>query len=333
MPLSRFPRINLSHLPTPLEPLSRLSRELGGPEIYVKRDDCTGLATGGNKARKLEFLLGDAIANNCDTIMTVGGLQSNHARQTAAAAAKLGLKCELFLEDIPGTPREGYSSNGNILLDRLLGAKVNVLQEGASPLSSMEMRANEIEQAGGKPYVIPMGGSNGIGSLGYVDCAFELVKQWQEQRLNFDYIVMATGSCGTQAGLLAGLAMQDINVPVIGISVLANETVQKARLRPVIDETCDLLGLSHILDDQLICNGNFFHPSYGVPNDGTLEAVNLLAQTEAILLDPVYTGKGMAGLIDHVRQGIFTENDRVLFLHTGGQVALFPYEPMLKKGD
>lgn len=329
MPLSRFPRINLSHLPTPLEPLSRLSRELEGPEIYVKRDDCTGLATGGNKVRKLEFLLGDALANNCDTIMTIGGLQSNHARQTAAAAAKLGLKCELFLVDIPGTPREGYGTNGNILLDRLLGAKVNILHADTSPLSAMEMRASAIEQAGGKPYIIPMGGSNGIGSLGYVDCAFELVKQWREKELDFDYIVMATGSCGTQAGMLAGLAMQDVSIPVIGVSVLANEAEQKARLRPVADETCDLLDLPHFPDDQVICNGNYFYPSYGVPNESTLEAVSLLARTEALLLDPVYTGKGMAGLIDLVRQGIFTKNDRVLFLHTGGQAALFPYESML----
>ncbi len=329
MPLSSFARVQLAHLPTPLEPLTRLSQMLGGPRIYIKRDDCTGLAGGGNKTRKLEFLMGDALEKACDFILTAGGLQSNHARQTAAAAAKLGLDCELFLESVPGTPSSDYDRNGNLLLDRLLGAGVQRCPGDGSLLTRMEARAEELRREGRTPYVVPVGGSSGIGALGYADCALELIKQCQAQELEPDHIWMATGSGGTQAGLLAGLALAQSKVPLTGINVSATEEVQKAKLRPVLAETFGLLGLALPDLDDVICDENFYLPGYGIPNEGTLEAIRLLAVSEAILLDPVYSGKAMAGLIARIREGAFSSRDTVVFLHSGGAAALFAYETLL----
>jgi len=330
MPLSRFPRINLAHLPTPLEPMDRLSEALGGPRIFVKRDDCTGLATGGNKTRKLEFLLADAIHQGCDTVLTLGGLQSNHARQTAAAAAKMGLKCELFLEAVEGVPEKDYDSNGNMLLDRILGPVIHRFTPGAPLADLMATRAESIRSEGGRPYAIPGGGSNGIGALGYVDCILEIARQSQRQSVTFDYIVLPTGSAGTQAGLLAGLELCGSETRVIGINVSASEKDQKDKLKPVADECFGLLDLAPPQKDQFVCDDRFLTPGYGIPNDGTLDAIRTLARSEALLLDPVYTGKGMAGLIGRVREGYFSKDDTVLFLHTGGSAALFAYESLLR---
>jgi len=330
MPLSKFPRINLAHLPTPVEPLDRLSEALGGPRIFVKRDDCTGLATGGNKTRKLEFLLADALDQGCDTVLTQGGLQSNHARQTAAAAAKLGLKCELFLEEVEGVPTKDYDRSGNLLLNSILGAVIHRFPPDAPLGDLMDRRAQDIQLQGGRPYVIPRGGSNGIGALGYVDCALEISRQCEGEGLEFDYIVLATGSAGTQAGLLAGLELCGSETKVIGINVSATENAQKAKLKLVADACFSLLDIAPLTPDQFVCDDRFLAPGYGIPNDGTLEAIRNLARCEALLLDPVYTGKGMAGLIACADEGFFTSDDTILFLHTGGNTALFAYESVLQ---
>lgn len=327
--LTSFPRLPLAHLPTPLEPLDKLAKALGGPQIFIKRDDCTGLATGGNKTRKLEFLMGEARAQDCDIVLTAGGLQSNHARQTAAAAARCGLDCELFLEAVPGTPQDDYDRNGNLLLDRLLGAELHRCPGDGSLLARMAARAEALRGDGRRPYVVPVGGSNGIGALGYVDCAQELLQQAEARGLEFSHLVMATGSGGTQAGLLAGLQAGGSAASLIGINVSASEADQKAKLRPVLAETFSLLGLTEPPESALICDGGYYQPGYGIPNEKTLAALRLVAETEAILLDPVYTGKAMAGLIDMIGQGRFTPNDKVVFLHSGGAAGLFAYETLL----
>lgn len=327
--LSSFPRVSLAHLPTPLEPLETLTAALGGPQIFIKRDDCTGLATGGNKTRKLEFLMGDAREKDADIVLTAGGLQSNHARQTAAAAARCGLDCELFLEAVPGTPQDDYDRNGNLLLDRLLGAVVHRCPGDGSLLARMAERAETLCSDGRRPYVVPVGGSNGIGALGYVDCALELLQQAEARDLEISHLVMATGSGGTQAGLLAGLQAGGSAASLIGINVSASEADQKAKLQPILAETFSLMGLAEPSEASVICDGGYYQPGYGIPNEKTLAALRLLAEKEAILLDPVYTGKAMAGLIAMIQQGRFTSADKVVFLHTGGAAGLFAYETLL----
>lgn len=327
MPLARFNKVKLGALPTPLEPLDALTRLLGGPRLFVKRDDCTGLATGGNKTRKLEYLIADALAQKCDVVLTAGGLQSNHCRQTAAAAAKFGLKCELFLEAVDGVPAgQEYTTNGNILLDRLLGATIHKLAANTDREGAMIHRAEAIRSDGGQPYIVPVGGSNGLGALGYVACAHELLQQCRDQGVQPDYIMLPTGSCGTQAGMLAGLVAGDSDITVIGVNVSAEEAAQKERLQPVLTECCDLVEVPVPDESRIICDDRFYPPGYGIPNDGTLEAVRLLARNEGLLLDPVYTGKCMAGLIERVRNGVFAKDDTVVFLHTGGSSALFAYK-------
>lgn len=213
------PKIQLGHWPTPLEPMLRINAMHKGPELWVKRDDCSGLALGGNKTRKLEYLLADAQLQGATTLLTAGGLQSNHARQTAAAAAKVGLGCELFLEQVEGISEVDYHHSGNLLLDQLLGARVHRLAAGQDLDAAMALRADTLRTLGQVPYVMPVGGSSAIGCLGYVDCGLELAQQLRTQQVNFDAIVLATGSAGTQAGLLAGLALAGIDIPVLGITV------------------------------------------------------------------------------------------------------------------
>ncbi|MDO9249430.1 MAG: D-cysteine desulfhydrase family protein, partial [Phenylobacterium sp.] len=230
MHLARFPRARFAHLPTPMEPMSGLSAALGGPELWVKRDDCTGLAGGGNKTRKLEFLLGDALDQGCDTLVTQGAVQSNHVRQTAAAAARFGLVCEIILEERTGSRAVDYNTSGNVLLDRLLGGKLRTVPAGTDMNAELAKVADEVRGRGGVPYIIPGGGSNAIGALGYVDCAIELVRQADEQGIVIDRIVTATGSAGTHAGLVAGLALIGADIPVLGIGVRAPKEIQEANV-------------------------------------------------------------------------------------------------------
>ena len=326
--LGRFPRVRLGHLPTPLEPLTRLSAHLDGPKLWIKRDDCTGLATGGNKTRKLEYLVADAQAHGADTLITLGALQSNHARQTAAAAAKLGLKCVLVLEERVNQPTDAYRHNGNLLLDRLLGATIKLVPAGSSMTTAGEQAAEEVRRAGGKPYVIPGGGSNAVGALGYVGCALELLEQANRRGLGIDHVVHATGSSGTQAGLIAGFDAMRSGVRVIGITVGRPRDNQERNVLRLLDETWAHLGLNGPAPrDNIEASDRYFGEAYGIPTPAMKEAVTLLAETEGVLLDPVYSGKAMAGLIDMVRSGRFADHENVVFVHTGGQAGLFAYQP------
>lgn len=324
--LARFPRVQLGHFPTPLEPMDRLSEMLGGPRLWVKRDDCTGLSSGGNKTRKLEYLMADAQDQGADTIITQGATQSNHARQTAAAAAKLGMGCHILLEDRTGSGETSYTLNGNVLLDQLHGASISKRDGGADMNAEMETLAEKLLAEGKTPYIIPGGGSNPIGALGYVNCARELAEQAASTGLHIDALVHATGSSGTQAGLVAGLAAIQSDMHLLGIGVRAPQPKQEQMVFDLAQRTADYLdtGLT-IPRSHVRANCDYVGPGYGLPTDGMIKALKLLAETEGLLFDPVYSGKGLDGLIDQIREGFFDGMSNVVFLHTGGSAALFGY--------
>ncbi len=323
--LAQFPRTPLGHFPTPLEPMDRLSEALGGPRFWVKRDDCTGLSSGGNKTRKLEFLMADAQQQGADTIITQGATQSNHARQTAAAAAKLNLECHILLEDRTGSNDPSYNLNGNVLLDRLHGASVSRRPGGADMQAEMETLASKLRAQGKSPYVVPGGGSNAIGALGYVECARELTEQAANIGLEIDALVHATGSSGTQAGLVAGMSALKVDFNVLGIGVRAPKEKQEGMVYDLAVKTADRLGTEPVARDRVIANCDYVGPGYGLPTDGMVSAIKLLAQTEGLLFDPVYSGKALDGLIDLTRKGHFEGLRNVVFLHTGGSAGLFGY--------
>jgi L-cysteate sulfo-lyase len=323
---SRFPRLHLAHLPTPLERLDRLTEALGGPEIWIKRDDCTGMSTGGNKTRKLEFLMAEAVAEQADMVMTQGAIQSNHARQTAAFAAKLGMQCHLLLENRTGSTDTNYCHNGNVLLDGLHGATHEPRDSGLDMHAEMEAVADKFRTEGKRVYVIPGGGSNATGALGYANCALELVSQANNIGLKIDHIVHATGSAGTQAGLVTGLKAINAGIPILGIGVRAPRDAQENNVYQLAQATAEKLGCSGVVQrDDVVANTDYVGDGYGLPAASTLEAIDMFAKLEAILLDPVYSGKGAAGLIDLIRKGQFEKGQKVVFLHTGGSAALFGY--------
>ncbi|WP_020677022.1 D-cysteine desulfhydrase [Geopsychrobacter electrodiphilus] len=324
-----IPRMTIGHGPTPLEAMPRLSQAVGC-NLYIKRDDCTGLGAGGNKTRKLEYLVAAARDEGADTLVTIGGLQSNHARQTAAAAAKCGFVCELVLEDVAGTPKQDYYNNGNLLLDRLFGANIHPVVEGEDGVVVADQLMARLAEAGRKPYLIPVGGSNEVGSLGYVRCAHEILAQITTQNIQVDQIVHASGSAGTQAGLLAGLIAAGADIPVLGIAVSRDTEAQQALVQALLEKTLQYLGLDPALaTGRVVADGGYFGEGYGITTPATLEAVKMCARVEGILLDPVYTGKGMAGLIDKCRSGVFSSGQNILFLHTGGSPGLFAYRELL----
>jgi len=326
MHFSRFPRLFVAHLPTRLEKLERLSKELGGPEIWIKRDDCTGLSTGGNKTRKLEFLMAEAQAMNADMVITQGAIQSNHARQTAAFAAKLGMTCLILLEDRTGSTNSSYKKNGNVLLDHLHGASIKTYPADTDMQQTMEDLAKELRASGHIVYVIPGGGSNPTGALGYVNCAFELVGQANDQGLKLDHVVTATGSSGTQAGLIVGLKAINAQIPLLGIGVRAPKVKQEEMVYKLAQATSEKLGCPGIVERKdVLANSDYVGPGYGIPREDTLEAIRMFAQLEGILLDPVYSGKAAAGLIDLCRKGWFKKHENIVFLHTGGSSGLFGY--------
>lgn len=330
MLLTGFPRVSLAHLPTRLEILPRLSEHLGGPEIWVKRDDCTGLATGGNKTRKLEFSMGEALELGADTVITVGAVQSNHVRQTAAAACKLGLKCEVLLEHRVTNPTELYRSSGNVLLDRIFGANLREYPADTDFDEEMASVAREVRAAGGSPYIIPGGASNAVGALGYVGCGEELLQQCDEQDVSFDHIVTATGSAGTHAGLAVGLRGSGSDMPILGVGVRAPKDAQEERVYKLAVEVAEFVGKPDcVARDDIIADCNYIGAGYGLPTDSMNEAVLMLARTEGLLFDPVYSGKALAGMIDYIREGRFTKNDKIVFLHTGGAAGLFAYADIL----
>ena len=329
MHLAKFPRLRFAHLPTPLEPMENLSRLLDGPNIWVKRDDCTGLAGGGNKTRKLEFLMADAEQQGADTIITQGAVQSNHARQTAAIAAKLGYECYLLLENRTGSDDPDFLANGNVLLDDIYNARLSDFPAGTDMNQEMLSLAKELRAAGKKPYIVPGGGSNRIGALGYVNAAYELVGQCNDQGLKVDHIVHATGSTGTQAGLVTGLTAIHSGIDLMGISVRAPKEAQEENVYRLACETAELIGSSAALNrSDVVANSDYVGEGYGMPTDGMIEAVEMAARHESILLDPVYSGKGMAGLIDLVRQGFYRRDENIVFIHTGGAQALSGYRSL-----
>jgi len=330
MQLAQFARRRYTPGPTPIEPLRNLSAALGGPELWIKRDDLLGLAAGGNKTRKLEFLVADALAQGADTLITVGAVQSNHCRLTLAAAVKEGLRCQLVLEErVPGSYKEDAS--GNNFLFQLLGVERTVVVPGGSDLqAAMQQLADDLAAQGRKAYLIPGGGSNALGALGYVACAEELLGQSFEMGLPFDAVVAASGSGGTHAGLLAGLHAASANLPLVGISVRAQRGPQEEKIHALAQQAADLLGVSTPVPRAAVEVADaFVGPGYSLPTAAMVEAVQMFARLEGILLDPVYTGKTAAGLIAMVRSGRFAPGQRVLFVHTGGAPALYAYRDVL----
>jgi D-cysteine desulfhydrase len=329
MNLSRFPRRRYTEGRTPLERLARFTAALapsGGPTVYMKRDDLLGLAAGGNKTRKLEFLVADALSQGADMLITCGAVQSNHCRLTLAAAVKEGLSCFLVLEErVPGSYHEDAS--GNNFLYRLMGvAGVKVVPGGSDMMKEMETVAEEMRSSGKKPYVIPGGGSNPIGATGYVACAQEIVEQAFELGVRIDRLVCASGSSGTHAGLVTGLCGTNAGIPVVGINVSRPKEPQEELVYSLVESTAAHVGIrERIPREAVLCFGDYVGPGYSRPTPEMGEAVRMLARTEAILLDPVYTGKTMAGFIDLVRKGFFDKKENVLFLHTGGSPALYAY--------
>jgi L-cysteate sulfo-lyase len=326
MHLSRFHRVKLSHAATPLEPLTRLSKFLGGPNLYIKRDDCTGLGTGGNKTRKLEFLVGDALAKGATHLVTQGATQSNHVRQTVAAACKVGLKCTALLEERVGNGGPDYYASGNVLLDRVYGCRIETRPAGRDMNQELVAVGERLGAEGDVPYLIPGGGSNPIGALGYVVCAQELLIQANDLGLKIDRVVHATGSAGTQAGLVTGLEGLNSGISVLGIGVRAPKDKQEENVYQLARKTWELLDIRGELRREAVeANSDYVGDGYGQPTEGMIEAVQMLARHEGILLDPVYSGKGMAGLIDLIRKGAFGKDENIVFVHTGGAVGLFGY--------
>ena len=306
--------------------MENLSKELGGPNLWIKRDDCTGLASGGNKTRKLEFLMADAVDKGADTIITQGATQSNHARQTVAIASRMGMECHILLEDRTGSKEKDYNYNGNVFLDLLFGGKLSKRPAGADMDAEMADLAEQVRREGRTPYIIPGGGSNEIGALGYVNAALELVEQAAAMDLRIDHVVHATGSTGTQAGLVTGLQGAGSAAHLLGIGVRAPRPKQEENVFKLAQKVCAHIGQPDLVQrEHVVANCDYVGDGYGLPTDGMVEAVTMLARLEAILLDPVYSGKGMAGLIDLIRKGQFGKGENVVFIHTGGSVALFGY--------
>ena len=326
MNLAIFPRRRYTEGETPLEFLPNFTKAIGGPDIYIKRDDLLGLTSGGNKTRKLEFLVADALSKGADTLITCGAVQSNHCRLTLSAAVKEGLKCRLVLEErVAGSYRVDASGN-NFLFRLLVVEKVTVVPGGSNMLDAMSQVAEELAKEGRHGYVIPGGGSNPIGATGYVACAQEIQNQLFAKGIEIDRLITPTGSTGTHAGLVVGFSGCNMNIPIVGIGVSRDKEVQEELVYSLVEQLANHVGVNQSISrEAVICFGDYWRPKYSVPNKKMVEAVNLLAKTEGILLDPVYTGKAMAGLIDLSRQGYFKKSEKVLFLHTGGSPAMYAY--------
>jgi L-cysteate sulfo-lyase len=322
----QLPRVNIGFLPTPLVFLKSLTAHLDGPMIYMKRDDCTGLATGGNKTRKLEFLVAQALERKCDTLLTGGGLQSNHVRQTAAAAAQFGLKCELVLNESPYHDDVFYKQNGNVVLDHILGAKLHIIAKDRNINEEMEHVFNNLKASGAEPYFIPLGGSNEVGATGYMIALEEIYEQCKEHNIRASHLVCALGTGGTQAGLIVGSHLLDWKLKVLGFSVGIKNPEEKIRLNTILQSICHLQNINPTdLVDYYTIDENYLGMGYGQSTSDSINAIKVVAQREGILLDPVYTGKAMAGLIDYIKNGRFKKTDVVIFLHTGGTTALHAY--------
>lgn len=332
MNLALFPRRGYVQTPTPIEALPAFSKALGGKvNIYIKRDDMLPGAAGGNKTRKLDFCIADALMQGKDTIITCGAVQSNHCRLTLAWAVKEGLDCHLVLEErVKGSYNPDAS--GNNFLFQLLGAKsITVVPGGSDMVAAMAQVAEKVTQEGRKPYIIPGGASNPVGATGYVACAQEILQQTFESGLRIDNIVVPSGSAGTHAGMIVGMFGCNANIPIYGVNVSRPRDTQEALVHKLANATAERVGAPAIPESAVDCNGDYYGAGYSLVTDGMVEAVTLLARTEGILLDPVYSGKAMAGLVDFVRTGKFAEGSNLLFLHTGGSAVLFAYMDAFRK--
>lgn len=330
MPLSHFPRVRLAHTPTPLEAMPRLAGALGGPALLIKRDDCTGLAFGGNKARQLEYYFGEAMDRNADTVIITGAVQSNFVRQAAAAARRLGMEIDIQLEDRVPHADALYNDSGNVLLDRLLGARIHYFSEGedeAAADANMERIADDIRARGGRPYVIHLGVDHPpLGALGYIDGAKEILDQAVDLGVTVDEIVVASGSAATHSGILTGLRYHGSEATVRGICVRRDAAAQQTRVLARALELEGMAGLpKNVSEADVWVSDAWLGPGYGQLTPETIEAMELTARHEGILLDPVYTGKAMAGLIGLVRDGVIGAGKTTVFVHTGGTPALFAY--------
>ena len=326
--LATYPRVALLEGPTPIQKLQRLSRlpELNGCNIYVKRDDLTGLGGGGNKLRKLEFLLGEALTAGADTLVTWGGFQSNHARLTAAVAAQQGLACELILTPSAVRSDDDFCHNGNVVLDALFGAKIHRLPRGVAPDAYAAELVDRLQQQGKQPFVMPLGGSSPRGSLGYAACASEILRQADALGIQFEQITLPNGSAGTHSGLLAGVTLAQASTKILGYSVLATEEQASALTLEKTGQVLQLLSPSTTLAEASIkVDGSQRGEAYGAPTEAMLEAVRLLASHEGLLTDPVYGGKAFAGLLAAVRRGDFPAGSNLLFVMTGGLPGIFAY--------
>jgi 1-aminocyclopropane-1-carboxylate deaminase len=338
MLLKGFPRYNLTFGPTPVQPMRRLSAYLGGDvELYAKREDCnSGLAFGGNKTRKLEFLIPQAIAEECDTLVSIGGIQSNQTRQVAAVAAHLGMRCILVQENWVNYFDSVYDRVGNIELSRILGAEVRLDPAGfdIAIRPSWQQALQDVRERGGKPFPIPAGCSeHPLGGLGYVSFAEEVRAQERELGMQFDYIVVCSVTGGTQAGMIVGFATDGRSNRVIGIDASANPAAAREQIKRIAVNTAELVGLGRqITDEDIVLDSRYGGPEYGLPNEGTLEAIRLCARQEGILTDPVYEGKSMHGMIDKVRRGEFPKGSKVLYAHLGGAPALSAYSFLFRNG-
>lgn len=336
--LEKFDRYKLTFGPTPIERLGRLSAHLGGGvEIFAKREDCnSGLAFGGNKVRKMEYIVPDAIRAGADTLVTIGGVQSNHTRQVAAIAAKIGMKCRLVQESWVPFPDAVYDRVGNILMSRVMGAEIELVDEGfdIGIRESWERALEDVKAKGGKPYAIPAGASvHPLGGLGYVGFAEEVRAQEKELGFGFDYIVVCTVTGSTHAGMLAGFAKDGRQRHVIGIDASFTPQQTKAQVLAIAQKTADLVGLDKaITEDEVVLKEDYAHPCYGVPSDDTNEAIRLVARLEGMMTDPVYEGKSMQGLIDLVRRGFFPSGSKVLYAHLGGVPAINGYSYLYRNG-
>lgn len=321
-----IPRLSLTHLPTACYRMENVTALVGGPDLFIKRDDVMELAHGGNKTRKLEYALAEALQRNSGAIVTQGGLQSNHVRQTCSGAAKVGLECHVILSNPVPEMKDELMGSGNYLMDQLMGAHIYHAEDGRGPL--VDKVVADLESAGKKPYNIPAGASNGIGSLGYVNAARELIAQWQEMKIRPSHIFTATGSCGTQAGLLMGLRyFGNTDTAVVGVSVSAPRNRLETRMREVLNMICDETGIAKdfIKDEDIIVNDEYFGEGYGRPTEAGIAAIRTVGENEGVILDPVYTGKCMSAMLDLLQRRKLKNPRDVVFLHTGGAPAIHPY--------
>jgi len=319
-----FDRINLGHFPTPIEYLENITKHFNGPKIYIKRDDCTGLATGGNKTRKLEYLMSDALKNKSTLVVTVGAVQSNHARQTAAACAILNLKCLIILEQRLKNAPDAYKNSGNVFLNKLFGAEIIVCPKENNVNDFAEELIEKRKNDGEIPYFIPVGGSNEIGELGYIECMREIIQE--QKKNNFSHVILPSGSGGTHSGSVVGKTYYKSDINIIGISVKDKKKDQEEKVYNLAIKCCDYINHVYPKKEEIVVFDDYVGAGYGVPTEGMKTAVRLMATKEAILLDPVYSGKSFDGLLNLVNKKYFKDTDSLLFIHTGGAVSLYGYE-------